>query len=144
MLGPQARTTLCGWWNQIVSAGWMRSTRLRAMRDSRSEKGRGPGYSRSRGPGRQPAAKFRLRSPPQWLARGAAPAGDRREASAAELARDVRDSDDPARASDAHKDPLIGGRPGHEQPCPVGRPGEVLERARPAEDDAGAEAHRAR
>ena len=44
MLGPHARTTACGWWNQSVSAGRMRRIRLRAARVSGSESGRGPEY----------------------------------------------------------------------------------------------------
>ena len=43
MLGPQARTSACGWWNQIVSGGCRRRIRSRAMRVSGSENGRGAG-----------------------------------------------------------------------------------------------------
>ena len=38
-LGPQARTTVCGWWYQSVTSGRKRRTTLRAKRDSGSDSG---------------------------------------------------------------------------------------------------------
>ena len=40
---PQARTTVCGWWNQTVIAGRSRWMKASKARDSGSESARGPG-----------------------------------------------------------------------------------------------------
>ncbi len=79
MLRPHARTSDCGWWNQIVTAGWMRNTSERAHRVSGSDHGFGPEYSRSPGrPSRRHnVPKFRFRSTPCsfWRVPRLTPAG---------------------------------------------------------------------
>ncbi len=70
-LGPHARTSACGWWNQIVTSGRSRSTSVRARRVSGSDHGRGPpccGLQR-RPSRRHSEPKFRFRSTPRAFCR---------------------------------------------------------------------------
>src|SRR5438034_11070156 len=62
----------------------------------------------------------------------AAPAGD--ACRAAELTGDLRNGDDPPRPGGADEDPLVRGRPGHEEPASVRRRNELPERTSAAED----------
>src|SRR5262245_28643045 len=79
MLGPQARTTACGWWNQIVMEGWSRWMSRAAERVSGSESGRGPGYSAPERPALHSDGKLRLRSTPRafWRVLREEPSGFR-------------------------------------------------------------------
>jgi hypothetical protein len=94
LLGPHARTSACGWWNQIVTDGLMRRMSRAAARVSGSESGLGPGYSESHGrpPARHSDGKLRLRSTPRafWRRPSAKPSGLRFETTQRSTAEEER------------------------------------------------------
>ena len=94
MLCPQARMSVCGWWNQIVTEGLIRRMSRTAARVSGSESGRGPGYSGShrRPPALHSDGKLRFRSTPRPFCRRprAKPSGLRLETTQRSTAGDER------------------------------------------------------
>src|SRR5215831_695880 len=82
------------------------------------------------------------RAPARRRSRSATPAGDPRKAP--ELLLDVRDRHQLRVRAHTQEHPLVGSRPGHEEPAPVGRPGETSELSGSTEEHLAPEQHLAR